>query len=265
MNDNTVQNPQTNNTYVDDYQPPAQVSDPVNPPTQDIPETPAEPVNSGFTPEPVNSGFEPEKKSEQITEPAMPVVTTDVADDAASVDEPAMPVATDEQAMPMETSDFSNSDSETLEDQNIFFMLGVEDGSDEVKENFLNELQKVIWDDFLENDVNLLITSEEKVKFDELIAKKELSEKQGLTEEASEEIQDALVTYLESLIPDLEDIMLEKALDLKSDLYVERINGLRDYYANDSAMLEKISESEKLMSEEKWYSSAALLNGFGIQ
>ena len=94
------------------------------------------------------------------------------------------------------------------------------------------------------------------------MAKKEISDKQGITEEASEEIQDALVAYLETLIPDLEDIMLEKALDLKSDLFVERINGLREYYANDATVLEKINKSEKLMSEEKWFSSAEVLNQF---
>ncbi|MBU0974292.1 hypothetical protein KKD03_01165 [Patescibacteria group bacterium] len=155
----------------------------------------------------------------------------------------------------IKSSDLTSSNSETLEDQNIFFMLGVEDGSDEVKDSFLNELQKVIWDDFIENDVNLLITSDEKIKFDELMARKE----------TSEEVQDALVAYLEGLIPDLEDIMLEKALDLKSDLFVERMNGLREYCVNNVVSLEKINTAEKLMSEEKWYSSAEVLNEIDIK
>jgi len=150
--------------------------------------------------------------------------------------------------------------SETLEDQNIFVMLGVGDGTEELKENFLNELQQVIWDDFLENDVDLLITSDEKVKFDEILAKKDKTDASESTKEASDKIQDALVAYLETLIPDLEDIMLEKASDLKSDLYAERIISMKEYYANDIENLTLINSAEKMMHEDKWYSSAKVLN-----
>jgi hypothetical protein len=134
-------------------------------------------------------------------------------------------------------------------------MLGVKDENDELKENFLNELQQVIWDDFLENDVGLLITSDEKIKFDELMIKKESSDNAS-----SEEVQDALVAYLETLIPDLEEIMLEKALDLKADLYLERINSMKDFHSGNPENLNNINKAEALMSEEKWNSSTQLLN-----
>lgn len=106
---------------------------------------------------------------------------------------------------PLVTSSGPDS-SESLEEQNIFELLGVADGSDEEKEEFLDELQQVIWEDFLENDVELLVTLEEKKQVDAILAK---------TDSNDLEKQEELVVYLEKLIPDLEEIMLEKALELK--------------------------------------------------
>lgn len=155
------------------------------------------------------------------------------------------------------SSDSAKEDSEeSLDSQNIFFMLGVEDGNEQLRDGFLNELQDVIWDDFLENDVALLITTDEKVKFDSMMQKKnEVDDNKN-----DEEIQDALVVYLESLIPDLEEIMLEKALDLKSDLFLERIKGLKEFHAGNEANLAEISKAEKLLAEDKWHSASEVLN-----
>lgn len=155
------------------------------------------------------------------------------------------------------SSDSARVDSEeSLDSQNIFFMLGVEDGNEQLRDGFLNELQDVIWDDFLENDVSLLITTDEKVKFDSMMEKKNAVD----ANKNDEEIQDALVVYLESLIPDLEEIMLEKALDLKSDLFLERIKGLKEFHAENEANLAEISKAEKLLAEDKWRSASEVLN-----
>lgn len=151
-------------------------------------------------------------------------------------------------------------DEESLENQNIFFMLGAEESTEKVKEDFLNELQEVVWEDFLQNDVSLLITSEESVKFNEIMEKKSQAQRDGKKEEL-EKIQDELVAYLESLIPDLEDIMLEKALDLKADLFSERIAGLREYFASNQDSLNKLDEAEKKMFENKWKTAATIVNG----
>lgn len=151
----------------------------------------------------------------------------------------------------------SNSSSdEDLESMNIFFMLGADDGTDEQKEKFLDELQQVIWDDFLSNDVKLLITSDETPEFERLLQAKSSAQ----TPQETESAQDNLVEYLEKLIPDLEDIMLEKALDLKADLFSERIASLKEYNASNTEMLEKIKEAEALMFEDKWKSATLVLN-----
>lgn len=149
----------------------------------------------------------------------------------------------------------SNISDEDIEAQNIFFMLGVEQGDDELKEKFLDQLQEVIWDDFLTNDVELLLTGEELVEFK--THKQKADTTQG---DAQESAKDEMVEYLEKLVPDLEDIMLEKALDLKADLFVERINGAKEFFAQNPEKLELVSKAEQLMFEDKWRSSAQALN-----
>jgi hypothetical protein len=145
----------------------------------------------------------------------------------------------------------ATSNSEALEDQNIFFLLGVSDGSNEQKESFLDELQEVIWEDFLEYDVKLLITNDEQQQLQQLLSSNQGSEEQR---------QEAVVQFLEKLIPDLEEIMLEKAMELKAEMVRERASGLRTYYADNAQKLNRVGDAEKLMDENKWYSAAHLMN-----
>lgn len=148
-----------------------------------------------------------------------------------------------------------NQLSESLEDQNIFFLLGVSDGSEEEKEKFLDELQQVIWEDFLEYDVKLLITSSEYEEFKKL-----------LDEPAANDLekQEKLVVFLEKLVPDLEEIMLEKALELKGDMVRERIAGMKEYHANNQAALATIGQAESMLGENKWRSTADTLNSIAV-
>lgn len=141
--------------------------------------------------------------------------------------------------------------TEALEDQNIFVLLGVTDGTDQEKESFLDELQQVIWEDFLENDVKVLLTSDEHTEMQKLMGKSYDSELAK---------QEAIVEYLEKLIPDLEEIMLEKALELKADLFRERIAGMKEYYSADSAKLAKLDEASNLVQQDKWAAAAAAVN-----
>lgn len=167
--------------------------------------------------------------------------------------EPAEPVAPSPEPPSPSTGTLpsATTTSESLEDQNIFYLLGVDNGSEEQKETFLDELQQVIWEDFLENDVRLLLTKEEAEQLNQLTGgntKKPLAE------------QEEVVVFLEKLIPDLEEIMLEKALELKADLVKERIAGLRELYAGQTEKLEQLNEVENLVNQEKWLSAARTLN-----
>lgn len=148
----------------------------------------------------------------------------------------------------------STEPSEKLVDQNIFFLLGAEDGSTQEKDKFLDELQQTIWQDFIEKDLALLITSEEKIKADQILQDTSLSDL---------EKQEQLLEYANTLVPDLEQIMLEKALQLKQDLVGERIASLKDSAAQDEAKQQQLQQVEELLAQGKWYSAGKLLNQVG--
>jgi len=141
--------------------------------------------------------------------------------------------------------------SEALEDQNIFDLLGISDASDAEKEVFLDELQQVIWEDFVENDVELLLTEEELSQF------KTISSEPGVSEE---DRQTKMIEFLEKLIPDLEKIMLEKALELKEELTRERIVEYQDFYKADQEKLDRVAQAMKMLDEDKWRTAATTLN-----
>ena len=141
--------------------------------------------------------------------------------------------------------------NEAIESQNIFEMLGIA-GLGEVEQNdFLDRLQKTIWDDFLDNDVELLLTDDEVQGLIEIINRGEIGEdeKQGL-----------MLEFLQKLIPDLEEILLEKASKLKKDLMMERIVSLEEIFSGDEAKMSKLGECKDLAAQEKWHSLTVVLN-----
>lgn len=150
------------------------------------------------------------------------------------------------------TSPAPTQESESLQDQNIFYLLGVDDSTDEEKEAFLDELQQVIWEDFIENDAKMLISEEEMTKLRQLMSKGD-----------GPEVQEEMVVFLEKLIPDLEDIMLEKALELKEEMVWERIAGMREYYLDKPAALTKLDEAKELAKKDQWHQAAETLNAIG--
>jgi hypothetical protein len=194
--------------------------------------------------------------AEPATEPIVPSVSyvDDYQPPAPAVSPPATQPGEEPVAAPAATPPLNqptNANSQTLEDQNIFFLLGVDDGTDEEKESFLDELQQVIWEDFLENDVQLLITAEENQGL------KQIQSKTGLSEEDK---QEEMVVYLEKLIPDLEEIMLEKAMELKEDMIKERLAGMREYYTDQPLELKQLDEADNLIKVNRWRDAAAILN-----
>lgn len=148
-------------------------------------------------------------------------------------------------------ADSNQETPQKLEQQNIFYMLGVEKSSDEEKESFLDELQQVIWEDFLESDVKLLITDDEYNQLEQIMSKSDTSE---------EDRQEEMVVFLEKLIPDLEEIMLEKAIELKADMFRERIMGLKEFFQDEPENLEVVQKAEDKMKENLWHDAAATLN-----
>jgi len=153
-------------------------------------------------------------------------------------------------------------EDESLETQNIFEMLGADDGDDELKESFLDELQDTVWDNFLNNDVSSLFTTVEMVEFDKLKDKRDSIDRSD--KDAYLQAQDSLVSYIESLVPDLENLMLAKALELKKDLFFERITATRESNADNQEILIQLSKVEELAKSEKYRSATTLLNSLKL-
>lgn len=228
MNDGPAQSPTQN--YADAYKPPGGDS-----PGNDV--TASDPLAHGQQPTVTSQNASDNQVQQQAD------LHTQFADSVATT-----PPQNSQEAAPATYN--ANSTSESIEDQNIFFLLGVANGSDEQKEAFLDELQQVIWEDFLEYDVKLLVTSDE------------LTQLQKLLDESEENLdqQEEVVKFLEKLIPDLEEIMLEKALELKEEMVRERAAGLKTFYADKPESIKRVEEAVKLMDEGKWYSAAHAMN-----
>ncbi len=196
----------------------------------------------------VDSYRPPAKDTTPIT-PVAPVIPTPPVTPAAPVT-PTPPVVPITSAPPVAPA--STKESGSLQDQNIFYLLGVDDGTDEEKESFLDELQQVIWEDFIESDVKALISEEEMTQLRQIMAKGD-----------GQDVQEEMVVYLEKLIPDLEDIMMEKALELKEEMMWERINGMREYYSGKPEFLAKLDEAEQLVKKDHWHQAIEILNAIG--
>lgn len=251
MNDQSAQNQtQQANSYVDDYTPPAtNISGDSD---SDMPVAKDDGMfTQSFTDDTNNTSNDQNSQTSQDD-----VFQDDTASNTDSTVTPVIAADDDEYQGADDDMGSDLASDEDIETQNIFFMLGVEEGDDDLKEKFLDQLQEVIWDDFLTNDVELLLTQDE---FAEFKTQKEKAD--TASGDTQEEAKDALVEYLEGLIPDLEDIMLEKALDLKADLFVERVNSMKQLFAQKPEELDQIARAEQLMYEDKWKSSATLLNG----
>lgn len=163
---------------------------------------------------------------------------------------PALDLQDDvEEVKESEESLTAKNDSEELKSQNIFEMLGLMNISDSEKNQFLDELETMIWDDFIFHDLELLLTSEEYAEARDILDNKDKKE---------DEKKEALIIYLEKLIPDLDEVLYEKALELKSEMMGERLAKMKE--GVDETVLAKVKEAESLISQNRWRSAASLLN-----
>lgn len=243
-----VVGPQPENTRVKDEVNPLNSMPKVNvPPVPVAPNTPPPPpvlssdgkIASAQSPQPHPT--HPHSQPQPVSMPTPPV----------SQPMPVQPLSIDEEMEGATPANPKSNASESLEDQNIFDLLGFNDADEEERERFLDELQQIIWEDFLANDVELLITEDEI---------KGLRDIQGKQVVSKDDKQEEMVVYLEKLIPDLEDIMLEKALELKGDMVRERISGMKNYFAKKPAALAKLDHAQSLIDSDQWRSAADLLN-----
>lgn len=165
---------------------------------------------------------------------------------------PAQPSQSSQQVQPSSSAPVQTTgQSERLEDQNIFFLLGAQASTDQEKNQFLDELQQVIWEDFVENDTKILLTDAEYQKFQDMM---------GQSFPNDQEKQEALATYLQSYLPDMEQFLLDKALTLKGDMVRERILGMREFFVGAADKLAQLDQADQLVASQQWRAAASLLN-----
>lgn len=141
--------------------------------------------------------------------------------------------------------------AQLLEKQNIFYLIGIDDGTEEEKELFLDDLQEAIWEDFLEHDCKHLITNKEMAELQKILVDEN---KQELQKQAE------ALDFLTDKISDLEDLMLEKALELKEEMLKERIISLRDLYSEKEDIISILKRAEEHCVNQEWKKGIELLN-----
>lgn len=184
------------------------------------------------------SDFRQARSATPLTEPAAVDESTPAITPAASTSPTSAP-----------TESAVEPDQEDLKSQNIFDMLGLAKISDEEKNQFLDELELMIWDDFIVHDLELLLTSEEHAKARQILDDNSKSD---------DERKEALVIFLEKLIPDLDEVLYEKALELKSEMMAERLNKLKADATPATAAT--VKQAESMIAQNRWRSAAQLLN-----
>lgn len=175
--------------------------------------------------------------------PAPPEPLSDLPEPTPAPEIPMMDAAVEETPM-------GSTPSEDIADLNIFDMLGVKDGTPEQRDQFLNELQAVIWDDFIDHDTKLLLTEDEQKQLASILQ----------PDPKSPENQEKAVVFLETLVPDLEEIMLEKALQLKEEMVRERLKAMQELHREDASKMGNLTQVEQLFNKKQWRSGSDLLN-----
>ena len=142
------------------------------------------------------------------------------------------------------------SDFQSLESQRIFEMLNIDEISNEEREEFLTELEELIWDDFIETDLQLMLTTEE------YAGAKEILDSQKEENQKKEE----LLVYLEKILPDIEEVMYEKAIGLKEEMFMERIRKMKEAASGDDSLLASIAQVEAKNKAGQWQTAVEILN-----
>ena len=144
----------------------------------------------------------------------------------------------------------AKSFSEKLQKMSIFEMLGVE-GTEEEKEAFLSEVQDVIWQDVVENDLAPLLSEPEMDEVDAMLN----------DESASEDTKrDYLFDLILKKVPNAEEVLLERTMQLKSDLLHERFHGMQQFFANNPEAMQKLEVAHGHIDADEHEEAVALLN-----
>jgi len=117
----------------------------------------------------------------------------------------------------------------------------------------LADLEKLIWENFIEVELPLLLNSEEKAQADQILANNAKPEP---------ERKEELLVYVEKFIPNLEEIMYKKALTLKKEMFEERIKKMRQQATeeNNLSLVADLDQIQELIAAGRYKTATELLN-----
>ena len=139
---------------------------------------------------------------------------------------------------------------QSLESQSVFEMLNIDDINAEEREEFLTELENLIWDDFVKTDLPLMLTSDEYQGAEEILN----------SQKDEDQKKEDLLVYVEKILPDIEEIMYEKAIGLKEEMFMERIRKMEEAAVGDKDVLNAIEQVKKLIQVGQWKTAVETLN-----
>ena len=166
----------------------------------------------------------------------------------------AAQVAVDQPPTVQKTDSVATSDEnsgEGIDEQNIFELLGVVDATEAEKESFLDELQQALWEDFLDKDLSSLVSEKEMAEITEIKNTANLSE---------DDKQSKIIEKIEQSVPDIEEIMMEKALELKEDMVWERVKGNQEQMGKTGGDMRKLEAVEEYFRQNRWKTGSKILN-----
>lgn len=145
---------------------------------------------------------------------------------------------------------FAQKFSDQLQKMSIFEMLGAE-GTEEEKDQFLSQIQDVIWQDVVEKDLAPLLNDDEISQVEAKLSDDTLS---------NEDKRDYLFDLIMEKVPQAEQVLLDRTMQLKSDLLHERLHGMDHYFANDAAAQTKLQAAHGHLDAQEYDQCVALLN-----
>ena len=132
----------------------------------------------------------------------------------------------------------------------IFTVLGV-DQDDPDKESFLRKMEDALWEEIIESEVG------DKLEVSEITTLESILHDENIS---TTEKRDKLFGFLAEKIPHFELIVREYTLSAKKDLLLERLEALKEFYAQDMDALFQVNQADILFDEGKFSECVMLLN-----
>lgn len=133
----------------------------------------------------------------------------------------------------------------------IFRILGIQGNSPD-HEALLSEFQDAIWEDTMNSEVTDNLTEADIAKVEAILENETLSDSQR---------QEQLYGLLMDKVPNIEEVLQNKTVQLKADMLMQRVEGLRQYWQSqgNAQSIATVDAAEKAMYDGDYATTLSLL------